>query len=72
MISNDRSTRHARDEALRVLPSLLSVIRWQVMVSFETGDPESDELKGLLEACVVGAHRLNLREQIRTNDRWRD
>ena len=72
MISNDRSARLARDEALRVLPSLLSVIRWQVMASFEAGDPEGDELKRLLEACVVGAHRLNLREQIRSNDRWGD
>ena len=72
MTPNDRSARLVRDEALRVLPSLLSVIRWQLMESFEAGDPESDELKRLLEACVVGAHRLNLREQIRANDRWRD
>ena len=60
----------ARGEALQALPGILSMIRWQVMAAFEAGDPEGDELRRLLEACLVGAHRLNLREQMRSIDRW--
>lgn len=41
------------------------MLRRLVVSAFEPGDPESDELKSLLEACVVGAHRLRLREQLR-------
>jgi len=55
-----------RDEALEALPAVLSSIRSLVMAAFEAGDPESEELKRLLEACVVGAHRLRLREQLRS------
>jgi hypothetical protein len=34
------------------------------MASLETGDPESEELKRLLEDCVVGALRVRLRRQL--------
>ncbi len=57
----------ARDQALDALPAVLSVVRRLVMTSFEAGDPESDELRRLLEACVVGAHRLRLRERLRSD-----
>jgi len=54
-----------RAEALDALPAMLSVVRRLVISSFESGDPESEELKSLLDACVVGAHRLRLRERLR-------
>lgn len=60
----------ARGEALQALPNILSAIRWVVMTSFDAGDSESDQLRELLEACVVGAHRLNLREQLRAKPPW--
>jgi len=53
----------ARAEAIDALPAMLALLRRVVMTSFETGDPESDELRRLLDACVVGAHRLRLRER---------
>ena len=55
----------ARHETLEALPATLTMLRRLVVAAFEPGDPEGDELKGLLEACVVGAHRLRLREQLR-------
>jgi hypothetical protein len=55
----------ARTEALDALPAMLSVARRLVISSFAAGDPESEELKCLLDACVVGAHRLRLRERLR-------
>jgi hypothetical protein len=58
-----------RAEALAALPSLFAVLRRLVISSFEPGDPESDELRGLLDACVVGAHRLKLREELRSGAR---
>lgn len=42
------------------------MLRRLVVMAFEAGDPEGDELKRLLEACVVGAQRLRLREQLRS------
>ena len=54
-----------RSETLDALPATLTMLRRLVVAAFEPGDPESDELKSLLEACVVGAHRLRLREQLR-------
>ena len=36
--------------------------------AFQAGDAESEELKSLLDACVVGAHRLKLREQLRSGE----
>jgi hypothetical protein len=67
-MSNEPAIDLAREEALDALPAVLSAIRWLVMMSFEADDPESEELKRLLEACVVGAHRLRLREQLRSNE----
>ena len=58
----------ARSEALDALPAMLAMLRRVVIASFEAGDPESDELRGLLDACVVGAHRLRLRERLRNRD----
>jgi hypothetical protein len=55
----------ARAEALDAIPAMLTVLRRMVITAFEAEDPESDELRRLLEACVVGAHRLRLREQMR-------
>ena len=55
----------ARAEALDAIPAMLTVLRRMVVVAFEAGDPEIDELRRLLDACVVGAHRLRLREQMR-------
>jgi len=55
----------ARSETLEALPATLTMLRRLVVSAFEPGDPEGDELRGLLEACVVGAHRLRLREQLR-------
>lgn len=55
----------ARAEALDAIPALLTVLRRMVITAFETGDPEGDELREMLDACVVGAHRLRLREQMR-------
>jgi hypothetical protein len=57
-----------RAETLDALPAMLTMLRRLVVTSFEAGDPESDELKGLLEACVVGAHRLRLRERLRARE----
>jgi hypothetical protein len=47
---------------------MLAMLRRMVITSFEAGDAESDELRGLLDACVVGAHRLRLRERLRNRD----
>jgi hypothetical protein len=67
-MSNEGVIQLGRDEALDALPAVLSTVRSLVMAAFETGDPESDELKRLLDACVVGAHRLRLREQLRSSE----
>ena len=56
----------AREEAIDALPAVLAAARSLVVASFAAVDPESDELKRLLDACVVGAHRLRLREQLRS------
>jgi hypothetical protein len=55
----------ARAEALDAIPAMLTVLRRLVITAFEAGDPDGDELRQLLDACVVGAHRLRLREQMR-------
>jgi hypothetical protein len=57
----------ARRETLDALPGTLAMLRRLVVTAFEPGDPECDELQCLLEACVVGAHRLRLRERLRAN-----
>jgi hypothetical protein len=58
----------ARAETLEALPAMLALLRRVVMTSFEPGDPESDELRDLLDACVIGAHRLRLRERLRDEE----
>jgi hypothetical protein len=55
----------ARAEALDAIPAMLTVLRRLVITAFESGDQESEELRQMLDACVVGAHRLRLREQMR-------
>ena len=57
-----------RRETLDALPATLTMLRRLVVTTFEADDPESDELKRLLEACVVGAHRLRIREQLRARE----
>jgi hypothetical protein len=57
-----------RSETLDALPATLTMLRRLVVAAFEPGGPESDKLKRLLEACVVGAHRLRLREQLRARE----
>jgi hypothetical protein len=57
-----------RRETLDALPATLTMLRRLVVTTFEGDDPESDELKRLLEACVVGAHRLRIREQLRARE----
>ena len=64
-MSYESSPGVARAEALDAIPAMLTMLRRMVITAFETGDPESDELRRLLDACVVGAHRLRLREQMR-------
>lgn len=54
-----------RDATLAALPGLLSLARQVVVTALDSGDPETNALKSLLEECVVGAHRICLREQIR-------
>jgi hypothetical protein len=55
----------ARHETLDALPAMLTLLRRLVITAFEAGDPDSEELKHLLEDCVVAAHRLRLREKLR-------
>ena len=54
-----------RAEALEAMPAMLTMLRRLVVDVFEPGDPEIDELRRMLDACVVGAHRLRLREKLR-------
>jgi hypothetical protein len=61
----EASPRLARAEALEAIPAMLTLVRRVAVDAFEVGDPESDELRRLLDACVVGAHRLRLREKLR-------
>jgi hypothetical protein len=55
----------ARAEALEAIPPMLTMLRRLVVTAFDSTDPDIDELRRLLDACVVGAHRLRLREQLR-------
>ena len=64
-MSYESSPALARAETLDAIPAMLTVLRRMLITAFEAEDPESDELRRLLEACVVGAHRLRLREQMR-------
>lgn len=58
----------SRHETLAALPSLLALARQVVVAAFNPGDPEIVALKALLEECVVGAHRVCLREQLLAAD----
>ena len=64
-MSYESSPALERAEAMDAIPAMLTVLRRLVITAFDAGDPESDELRTLLDACVVGAHRLRLREQMR-------
>lgn len=68
MRPNEDPLEVGRAETLEALPAVLTVLRRLVISAFEPGDPESDELRTLLDACVVGAHRLRLREQLRASE----
>lgn len=57
-----------RGATLAALPGLLSLARQVVVTTLEPGDPETDALRVMLEECVVGAHRICLREQIRLGE----
>ena len=57
-----------RRETLDAWPATLTMLRRLVVTTFDASDPEIDELKQMLEACVVGAHRLRLREQMRADE----
>ena len=63
-ISANDNTAIGREETLAALPRLLSFARQVVITAFEPGDPEIDEFRALLDECVVGAHRIYLREQL--------
>jgi hypothetical protein len=65
MTPKRRNAAAAGAECLEALPALLTLAHQVVVTSFEAGDPEGDELRSLLEACVVGAYRLRLRERLR-------
>jgi hypothetical protein len=54
-----------RSASLAALPGLLSLARQVVVATLPAGDPETEALRELLEECVVGAHRICLREQLR-------
>lgn len=54
----------SRHETLAALPSLLALARQVVVAAFNPGDPEIVALRALLDECVVGAHRVCLREQL--------
>jgi hypothetical protein len=63
--SHETSPAALRAEALDAVPVMLTVLRRLVITAFDEPDPEIDELRRLLDACVVGAHRLRLREKMR-------
>ena len=58
----------ARAETLSALPGLLTLARQVIVTTFESGDPEIEGLKTMLDECVVGLHRLRLRERLRAGD----
>jgi hypothetical protein len=65
-MTHDRSSPAiARAAALETVPALLTVARRLLVTALDAADPEIDELRRLLDARVVGAHRLRLGEQIR-------
>jgi len=67
-MAKPESQARVRRETLDALPATLTMLRRLVVTTFDASDPEIDELKRMLEACVVGAHRLRLREQMRAGE----
>jgi hypothetical protein len=63
--ASEASPAVARAEALDAIPAMLTVLRRLLVTALDVTDPEIDELRRLIDACVVGAHRLRLREQMR-------
>jgi hypothetical protein len=56
----------ARADTLGALPAVFTFLRG--VVSATAASPEREELRTLIEACVVGAHRLKLAEQLRARE----
>jgi hypothetical protein len=54
-------------DTLGALPAVFTFLRG--VVSATSASPEREELRSLIEACVVGAHRLRLAEQLRARER---
>lgn len=54
-----------REATLAALPGLLALARQVLVATLDAGDPETEALREMLEECVVGAHRICLREQMR-------
>ncbi|MGA0599483.1 hypothetical protein ACO2Q3_02115 [Caulobacter sp. KR2-114] len=63
--ANDNAEAMDRGATLAALPGLLALARQVVVATLDAGDPETEALRALLEECVVGAHRICLREQLR-------
>ena len=66
MTSNEDPDETARAEAIEALPAVFTLLRG--FVSANPKCPESDDLRALIEACVVGAHRLRLAAQLHAKD----
>ena len=64
MMPNRDPDEAARAEALEALPAVFTFLRG--FVSVTRGCKESEELRSLIEACVVEAHRLRLASLLRT------
>jgi hypothetical protein len=60
----ERNAPELRDDTLAGLPNLLSFARQVLIAKFPSGDVEADALRAQIEACVVDAHRLALRERM--------
>jgi hypothetical protein len=58
-----------RVETIEALPAILILARQAVAAAFDPADPDCEELTNLLDACMVGAHRLRLREKLRADER---
>ena len=69
-VAEDTKARLARVETLEALPAMFTLARQALAAAFEADDPESRELRHLLDACVIGAHRLRLREQLRDEEAY--
>jgi hypothetical protein len=65
VISGGALSTIARRGAAGAPPAMLSIAARPATMTFETGDPDSEELKRLLEACVDGPYRLRLHDQLR-------